>query len=270
MPTKSSSERYPDWYVASLARGLSVIRAFDKQHSHLTVSEIATRVGISRAAARRFLMTLEDLGYVGVNNGQRYFLRPQILTLGYSYLSSLKVGEHVQQLLKRTTEATGRSCSLVVLDGDEVVFVAREISYQPLQMYIRTGDRLPAYATSTGKVLLAFLGDKELDAALAGMNMTSLTEKTTTDPERLKKEILGVREDGYAVAESETAPGITSVAVPVRNRDNKVVAAVNVNSQSGDESGADMVHKYLSTLRATATEIEQIFATIPDTDFLPS
>lgn len=270
MPTKTGSDGYPDWYVASLARGLRVICAFDKQHSHLTVSEVAARVGISRAAARRFLMTLEDLGYVGAGKGQRYFLRPRVLMLGYSYLSSLNVGEHIQMLIKRSTELTGRTCSLVVLDGNEIVFIAREISHQPLQMYIRTGDRLPAYATSTGKILLAFLSDAELDVCLAGMNMTPLAKKTVTDPELLKKEILAAREKGYAVAEGEIAPGIASVAVPVRNGDNMVVAALNVNSQSGEEDSADMVRKYLPVLQATATEIEQIFAAIPATDPLSS
>jgi IclR family pca regulon transcriptional regulator len=251
----------PRWFVASLERGLCVISAFGADSPEMTVSEVAKRTGISRAAARRFLLTLEALGYVREDEQQRYALRPKTLMLGYAFLSSLRLEQLVmpvlRALMKRTTETT----NLAMLDAGEVAFVARSVAYRPLHMTIHAGDRLPAYATSLGRVMLAGLTPDELDAYLERTEPRSLTPYTCTDPQMLRTLIEQAKREGYALVADEIAVGIISIAVPVRDAKGRVVAAINISSQSGRWSADEMVGRFLGPILEAASELTPAMST---------
>jgi len=245
----------PRWFVSSLERGLKVIRCFGADAPLLRVAQVAQRTGMSRAAARRFLMTLEALGYVGCDSEQRYYLKASALSLGYSYLSSLRLGELAQPVLQSVMERSGQSCSLVVLDDLDIVYLARAIAYRPLHMFISPGDRLPAYAASMGRVLLAGLPPEALEAYFARATFKAFTVHTLTDPQRLRAVLDEVRRQGFAMVEHEIALGIVSVAVPVAGRDGTPIAAINVNSQAGSATAEEMMRDHLPLLRSAAAEI---------------
>lgn len=249
------------WFVTSLERGLRVIAAFGAGSPEMTVSEVAKRTGISRAAARRFLLTLEALGYVSGDEQQRYALRPKALMLGYAFLSSLSLEQLVMPVLRALTKRTTETTNLALLDAGEVVYVARSVAYRPLHMSIHTGDRLPAYTTSLGRVMLAGLPPDELDTYLARTELRPLTAHTCTDPEMLRQVIGQVGREGYALVADEIAVGIISIAVPVRNADGRVVAAINISSQSGRWSGDEMVERFLGPIVEAARELTPAMGT---------
>ncbi|MBF0816705.1 IclR family transcriptional regulator [Microbacterium paludicola] len=195
-------------YVQSFARGLTVIRAFDADHPRLTLSEVAARAEVTRAAARRFLITLEHLGYV--RSGRRRFeLTPRVLELGFSYLSALSLPEVVQPHLERLSREVGESVSAAVLDGDDIVYVARVPVRRILSVGIQIGTRFPARDTSMGRVLLAALAERPADPEFAA-------------------ELDQIADQGWAIVEAGLEPGLRSVAAPVHGRDGRVVAAVNI------------------------------------------
>lgn len=217
---------------------------------------------MSRAAARRFVLTLEHLGYVGTDAKGRYFLRAKTLALGYSYLASLNIGEHIRPILKRTVDLTGCSSSLVVLDGFEIVYIARAISPQPIQINVQVGDRLPAYVTSTGKVLLAGKSDQDIISHVGKEGLEAFTNRTITSVEELLDQLAIVRRQGYAVAKGEYAMSVFSVGVPVRDTQGRVIAAVNVNSQFGGEVTDQIVENCLPALREAASDMEVIITSV--------
>ena len=253
----------PRWFVSSLERGLSVLLAFGAEAPELTVGEVARRTGMSRAAARRFLMTLERLGYVAVDSRQRYALRPKVLDLGFAFLASMGVEDVALPVLRALTQETTETANLAMLDGGDIVYVARSVAYRPLHMTVHTGDRLPAYATSLGRVMLAGLPPDALDAALRQTELKPLTPHTVTDPERLRALIVAAGEDGYALVADEIAVGIISISVPVRDRTGAVAAAVNISSQSGRWTAAEMVERFLPPLRAAAAELAPAVRALP-------
>jgi IclR family pca regulon transcriptional regulator len=173
-------EDSPD-FVQSLARGLSVVRAFDRDHPRLTLSQVAVRSGLTRAVARRNLLTLRHLGYVGAD-GRDFYLRPRVLELGYSYLSSLGLGEIALQAMEELSHRVGESCSMAVLDDADIVYVARVPVRRVMSIALGVGARLPAFATSMGRVMLAGLGDAELDAWIAANRMRAITPHTLHKP----------------------------------------------------------------------------------------
>lgn len=216
-------------FVQSLARGLAVIRAFDADHPELTLSDVAKSTGLTRAAARRFLHTLVELGYVRTD-GRLFALRPRILELGYAYLSSLSLPELAMPTMERLVEQVRESCSMAVLDGDDVVYVARVPTKRIMSVAISVGTRFPAYATSMGRVLLAHRDPDSLDEYLATAKLEPLTGRTVTDPDRLR-DILGkVREQGYCLVDEELEEGLRSIAAPIRDGEGRVVAAINVSA----------------------------------------
>ncbi|MEZ5787058.1 MAG: IclR family transcriptional regulator C-terminal domain-containing protein [Xanthobacteraceae bacterium] len=245
-------EARPRWFVASLERGLRVISAFGADSPAMTVSEVAERTGMSRAAARRFLLTLEVLDYVAADEQQRYALRAKTLTLGYAFLSSLSLEQLVLPVLRALTKRTTETTNFAMLDAGDVVYVARSIAYRPLHMAIHTGDRLPAYATSLGRVMLAGQTPEALDAYLARTELRPLTLHTCTDPEMLREIIAQVGREGFALVADEIAVGIVSIAVPVRDAEGRVVAAINISSQSGRWSGDEMVERFLEPILEAA------------------
>jgi IclR family pca regulon transcriptional regulator len=243
----------PD-YMLSLARGLAVIRAFGHGPAALSIAEVARRTDVSRAAARRCLHTLATLGYVVGREGS-YELSPRVLTLGYAYLGSAPVARSAQPVLERVSEQLHESCSLTVLDGDEIVYVARAATRHILSVGLSVGSRLPAYCTSMGRVLLAFSGEAERALCLARMKLVRHTPRTLVDRGALREELERVRAAGYALVDQELEVGLRSIAVPVRRPDQSVAAAINVGVQAARVEARTMVRDYLPVLRLASDEI---------------
>jgi IclR family pca regulon transcriptional regulator len=243
-------------FVQSLDRGLAVIRAFDAERPELTLSEVARTTGLTRAAARRFLLTLVELGYVRTD-GRLFALRPKILELGYAYLSSLSLPEialpHLEQLVERVHE----SSSVSVLDGDEVVYVARVPTKRIMTVSISVGTRFPAYATSMGRVLLAWRSPDWLDGYLASAKLRALTPHTLAEPKALLAEFATVREHGWALVDQELEEGLRSVAAPIRDPAGQVVAAINVATNASRHRPEELVERIVPELLVTARLIEQ-------------
>lgn len=242
-------------FVQSLARGLSVIRAFDAEHAELTLSDVARRAGITRAAARRFLLTLESLGYVA-SDARAFRLTPRVLELGFSYLSSLSLPEIVQPHLEALSREVDESVSAAVLDGADVVYIARVPTRRIMSVRITIGTRFPAFATSLGRVLLAGLPDGAADAALAASDLPHLTDRTLTDRSALHDELVRVREQGWSLVDGELEPGLRSIAAPLHGRDGRVVAALNVSTSATRDSVEHVRDAYLSPLLRTASAID--------------
>lgn len=251
-------------FVQSLARGLAVIRAFDAEHAELTSSDVARRAGITRAAAGRFLRTLEQLGYVRASAGSgsptgvgaRFALTPRVLELGFSYLSAVSIPEIVQPHLERLSHEVDESVSAAVLDGGDIVYVARVPTRRIMSVRITIGTRFPAYATSMGRVLLAGMPDAALEGLLTASALPALTERTVTDAAELRVELARVRGQGWALVDGELEPGLRSVAVPLHDRRGDVVAAVNVSTSATRDSLDRLEAEYLPKLLATATAID--------------
>ncbi len=244
-----------DQFVQSLARGLAVIRVFDGDNVELTLADVARRAGIPRAAARRFLLTLETLGYVRFD-GRVFRLTPRVLELGFSYLSSLSLAEVAQPRIEDLSRTLDESVSAAVLDEGDVVYVARAQTRRIMSVRITIGTRFPAYATSMGRVLLAALPDGEADALIAASSPHPLTDRTLTDPGALRAELARVREQGWALVDGELEVGLRSIAVPVCGRGGAVVAAINVSTTAGTDSVQTTRDTCLPLLQATAAAIE--------------
>lgn len=241
-------------FMTSLARGLAVIRAFSDSRRSLTIAQISQKTGIPRAAVRRCLHTLKQLGYADsdVNN---FSLRPKILTLGYSYLSSTPLTVSAQPYLNNISRTLGESCSLAVLDDHEVLYVARSAASRVMSVALNTGSRLPAYCTSLGRAMLAHLPEDQLKAYFDKVKLRALTEKTVVSQKRLRDILAGVRANGYAVIDEELEVGLRSIAVPVRGASGNVLAALNVGAQAARVSVAQMEEEILPVLLRGAQEL---------------
>jgi IclR family transcriptional regulator, pca regulon regulatory protein len=246
-------------FVQSLARGLAVIRAFDAEHTDLSLSEVARLTGLTRAAARRFLHTLVELGYMRADSG-RFSLRPKILELGYAFLSSLTLPEMATPHLEELVEQVHESSSVSVLDGDEVVYIARVPTRRIMTVAISVGTRFPAYATSMGRVLLAARSDEWLDGYFTSTKLRSLTAHTIADADALRRELARVRAQGWALVDQELEEGLRSLAAPVRDPDGRVIAAVNVSTSALRRDLDRVVADLLEPLLSTARRIEQDLA----------
>jgi len=250
-PTEFSAfEGNPD-FVLSLARGLRVIEAFEGHTEGQTVADVSRGASLSRAAARRSLLTLELLGYVE-SSGRTYRLKTRVLKLGFSYLSSNSLPTIVQPTLEHITELVHESSSLGVLDGEQIVYIGRSTAKRVMSVGLSVGSRLPAYCTSLGRVLLAALPEAELVAYLQTTNVKALTPKTITDKQLLGDIIRSVRSDGFAITDEELELGLRSIAVPVRTHQNKVVAAMNIGVQAARVSAAELIHRFLPILQENA------------------
>lgn len=245
-------------YVSAFGRGLAVIRCFSQSHPTLTIAEVARASGLNRATARRFLHTLEAEGYATSENG-RYSLRPTVLELGYSYLSTMSIDHVVQSELHQVAERLHESASAGVLDGHDVVFVARAQTTYPriMTLAISVGMRIPAYLTALGRVLLAELDDAELDEYLHTTTFRPETDRTITDPEHLRQVILNVRRDGYCLMDQEIEMGVCAVAVPVHQH-NRPTIAISVAAHASRTSIETMRVEHLPALQHTAAEIQRI------------
>lgn len=270
-PSRSTSEVRADQpmsakadrdFVAALARGLSVIQVFGRDHAELTLSEVALRGGLSPATARRCLWTLECLGYVG-QSGKRFFLRPKILSLGSSWLDAGRVEEVILPLLREVVAEAGDSSSVAILDGDDVLYVANFSAKRLVRLTAGVGARFPAYAVSMGRVLLAALPEQALETYLARLDPVRLTPQTVTDKAALRDIIEAVRRDGVVAVKDELEEGLGAVAVPVRGTDGRVLAAVNCSAFSPRLTVEEIVAARRDVLERKAAEIGQAISRVP-------
>jgi IclR family transcriptional regulator, pca regulon regulatory protein len=248
-----------DWFVQSLERGLAVIRAFTADEPELTLSDIARRTGMTRAAARRFILTLVDLDYVGTAD-RRFHLRPTVLELGYTYLSVMSVPQVMTPHLTTMSDRLNETSSAAVLDGDDIVYVAWVGPRRVRVGGITIGTRLPAFVTSHGRVQLAALEEEDLDAYLSRARLEPRTSRTVTDAGLLRHKLREVREQGFAVVDQELEEGVTSIAVPVHDAAGAVVASINVGTHSRRLSPTQLRRAALGPLRETARLVERDIA----------
>jgi IclR family pca regulon transcriptional regulator len=242
-------------HVQSLERGLAVIKAFHAGASELTLSDVARSTGLTRAAARRFLLTLADLGYVRTD-GKYFSLTARVLELGYAYLSSMTLPEVAQPHLEHLSAGVHESSSVSVLEGTDIVYVARVAVSRIMTVSINVGTRFPAYATSMGHVLLAGLSEAELEQYFLVASLDRLTDHTVTAPGRLRTELAKVADQGWAMVDQELEEGLRSVAAPIRGRTGRVVAAVNLSTHASRTTAESVHRELLPPLMETARAIE--------------
>jgi IclR family pca regulon transcriptional regulator len=232
-------------YVQSLERGLSVIQAFSQERPSMTLTEVAREAGLTRATARRLLFTLQQLGYARFD-GKRFALTAKVLDLGYAYLSSLDLASIAQ-------------AEMAVLDGTEIVYVVRVPTTRIMTISLGLGSRLPAYATSMGRVLLADLDEDQLAAHLDG-HLPALTNRTITDPAGLRSELDRVRRQGWAIVDQELEDGVRSIAAPLHDARGRAIAAVNISGHAGRVTLSTMRDRFLPELLTTADRISERLA----------
>jgi IclR family pca regulon transcriptional regulator len=241
-------------FMLSLARGLAVLQAFSDQRRSLTIAQISHRTAIPRASVRRCLHTLIALGYAGAD-GNQFSLKPKVLSLGYSYLSSTPLTVSAHPYLNQVSRSLNESCSLGVLQDDEVLYVGRSAASRIMSVSLTTGSRLPAYCTALGRMLLAHLPAPELDDYLARVPLKAMTERTVVNPERLRAILAEVRTAGYVLVEEELEVGLRSISVPVRGASGNVLAALNIGAHAARVSRRKMEEEFLPVLRASAQEL---------------
>ena len=252
--TQPKTERTGD-FVTSLARGLTVIQAFSADARRMTLTEVAERTDLTRAAARRFLLTLHQLGFVAFD-GKYFALTPRVLSLGFAYLSSQDFWEATRPYLEEVTHKLNESCSAAVLDGSEVVYVARSAApHRLMSVALNIGTRLPAHATSMGQILLGGLGDDTWQAYCRNTTLSRFTSRTLTDPTALRVRVCAARDHGYVLVDQELEEGLRSLAVPVYNDKGEMLAAINVSTHAARVSRTAMLRDFLPHLRATAMRI---------------
>ncbi|ROO27615.1 IclR family transcriptional regulator [Salinisphaera orenii MK-B5] len=242
-------------FVTALATGLQVIRAFDAENPRMTLSEVAARTGMNRAKARRFLLTLHGLGYV--RRQARYFeLAPKTLQLGYAFLSANNYQSVIRQHLEHITEQTGESSSMGVLQGSDVIYVARSAApHRLMTIALSVGTHLPAAATSMGRMLLATLEPAALDALLAEIELKAYTPRTVTDAKTLRAHIDTAREQGYCIVDQELESGLRSMAVPVYNMHGVLLGAINVSTNAARIDKKTLTQRFLPLLQQTSRDI---------------
>jgi len=249
------SEARGEHFVQSLERGLAVIRAFGADDPELTLSDVARRTGLTRAAARRFLLTLTDLGYVRTD-GKQFALTPRVLDLGYAFLSSLTLPEVAEPHLERLAAELRESSSVSVLDGDDIVYVGRVPTSRIMRVAINVGTRFPAYATSMGRVLLAGLPDDLRRAYLERAEIKPLTARAIDNAADLAAELDRVHGQGWALVDQELEEGLRSIAAPIHDAGGRTIAAVNVSAHASRVSAEEIKRTLLPPLLAAAQRIE--------------
>ncbi len=242
-------------FMASLARGLVVIQAFTPQSPQMTISQLSVRTGLSRAAVRRCLYTLCKLGFAGTDEAQRYSLRPKMLTLANTYTASSTLATAAQSILERMSALLGESFSVATLDGEDIVYIARTSVTRVMSVDLHVGSRLPAFCTSMGRVLLAYLPQDQLEQYLMRATFTQYTPRTMTSADKLRLALRNVRRNGYALCDQEFELGLRSLAVPVQAPNGRVIATVNISGHAPRMPMLEMQTRYLSHLRAAATEL---------------
>jgi IclR family pca regulon transcriptional regulator len=243
-----------DAYVQSFARGLEVIRSFSAAAPRQTLTDVAGRTGLTRAGARRILLTLQTLGYVE-SDGKLFTLTPRILDLGFAYLSSMPMWNVAEPLMEALVEQVKESCSAAVLEGADIMYVLRVSTRKIMRNSLGVGSRLPAYCTSMGRMLLAGLPDEQVLALLRAAPLEPRTRHTLTDPQALLAKVQQARRHGWCLVNQELEEGLVSMAAPVVNRAGRIVAAINVSGQVNRTSPRVMQEAMLAPLRQAAEQI---------------
>jgi IclR family pca regulon transcriptional regulator len=261
MPDKTPAAETPprpgDAYVQSFARGLAVIRTFSAAAPQQTLTEVAQRAGLTRAGARRILLTLVHLGYVQAQ-GRQFSLTPRILDLGFAYLSSLPLWNLAEPVMEALVAEIKESCSAAVLDGADIVYVLRVPTHKIMSINLGIGSRLPAFCTSMGRTLLAELDEATLDTLLTRHPPVAHTAHTITEVGRLKRELATVRRQGWCLVDQELEEGLVSLSAPIRDRAGRAIAAMNISGQVARTPAPQMLREFLPRLAAAAAQISQM------------
>ena len=251
----TETPRPGDSYVQSFARGLEVIRSFSASAPRQTLSGVAATTGLTRAGARRILLTLQTLGYVE-SDGKLFALTPRILDLGFAYLSSMPIWNRAEPVMEALVRQVQESCSAAVLDATDIVYVMRIPTHKIKS--ISLGSRLPAYCTSMGRLLLADMSEDDLRARLAASTREALTKNTVTDIEALVAKVAQARRQGWCVVNQELEEGLISIAAPIVNRAGRYVAALNISGQANRTSPKVMQETMLPALLEAAQNISRM------------
>ncbi len=262
MLERAGDAERPGEFVEGLAKGLAVLECFDARHPEMTLSDVARKTGLSPAAARRSLITLTTLGYVG-QIGKRFHLRPKVMSLGSAFYFSARVDEVLQPELRRLVEIFGDASSVATLLGHEVLYIAHYSEQRARRPTAVVGARYPAHATSLGRVLLAGLPADEFERYIAEMKPVPLTRKTVVDKEELRALIEEVREKNYATTVDQLDYGITAIAVPIRGTSERPIAALNSSGYSGLVTAEELVEKRLPEMRISAARLADTIARYP-------
>jgi len=254
-----SPDKPGDSYVQSFARGLAVIRTFNAERPEQTLTDVAAAAGLTRAGARRILLTLQTLGYVEAE-GRLFRLTPKILDLGFAYLTSMPFWNLAEPVMEDLSARVHESCSAAVLDRTEIVYVVRVPTHKIMAINLSIGSRLPAYCTSMGRVLLSALGEEELDATLDATPIVAHTPRTITSKEELKTAIAQVRAQGWAVVDQELEAGLISLSAPIRNRQGRVIAALNISGNLQRNTAKQMVKAFLEPLLEASRTVSALVA----------
>ena len=248
-----------DSYVQSFARGLQVIRSFSAEAPEQTLTEVAARSGLSRAGARRILLTLQTLGYVS-SDGRLFALTPRILDLGFAYLSSMPMWNLAEPVMQALTARVGESCSVAVLDGQDIVYVLRVPTHKIMSISLGVGSRLPAYCTSMGRMLLAGMDEADALRLLQISERPALTRHTLTDPQDLLARVRQARKQGWCLVKQELEEGLISLAAPLTDRTGRTVAALNISGQANRTPAKLMQESLLPQLLEAAATISALLA----------
>jgi IclR family pca regulon transcriptional regulator len=254
-----TGERPGDTYVQSFARGLSVIRAFDANHPAQTLTDVATATGLTRAGARRILLTLQALGYVEAD-GRLFRLTPKILDLGFAYLTSMPFWNLAEPVMEELVGKVHESCSAAVLDRADIVYVLRVPTHKIITINLSIGSRLPAFCTSMGRVLLSGLPDDRVDAILDASELKPRTPRTIVDKAALKEAIALVRKQGWAIVDQELEAGLISMSAPIRDRQGRIIAAMNISGNAQRQSAKQMIKAFLEPLQEAAQRVSEMVA----------
>jgi IclR family pca regulon transcriptional regulator len=244
-------------FIGGFAKGLRVIEAFGEAKPRLTITDVANETGLDRATARRCLLTLSELGYAHYD-GKYFELTPRILRLGHAYLSATTLPRLIQPFLDRLSEKVGQSASASVLDGNEIVYVARASQKRVMSINLMAGSRLPAYCTSMGRVLLANLSPSEAYHILETSDRRKLTENTVTDIAALRVELDRARAQGYAVNNQEIELGLCSIGVPLMDRKGRVVGAINIGAPAAAVPGEQLAERFLSSMLEVQSAVQPL------------
>ncbi|HQX59725.1 MAG TPA: IclR family transcriptional regulator C-terminal domain-containing protein [Burkholderiaceae bacterium] len=245
-----------DGYVQSFARGLEVIRSFSAKAPSQTLTEVAGRAGLSRAGARRILLTLEALGYVR-SDGKLFSLSPRILDLGFSYLSSMPIWNLAEPVMEALVAQVHESSSAAVLDGTDIVYVLRVPTRKIMSISLGVGSRLPAYCTSMGRILLSALAQDDLMALLRASDLAARTKTTLTDAKEIAAKVAQARRQGWSLVNQELEEGLISLAAPIVDRSGQMVAALNISGQANRTSARVMQDTMLEPLLEAARTISR-------------
>lgn len=243
-----------DGYVQAFARGLSVIHSFGPNSATQTLSQVAEATGLDRAGARRFLLTLEKLGYVR-HEGRTFQLTPRVLELGYSYLSTLPLRSIAEPVVRDLVQEVNESSSISVLDGSDIVYIVRVPVKKIMTITLSIGSRIPAYCSAMGRVLLGGLPKKQVTGLLKDSVITRYTRYTITSPQQIMKAVAADHAKGWSMCNQELEEGICSIAVPLYDRDQQIVAAMNITANLSRTSASEMVSKFLPCLKRSAERI---------------